>query len=165
MPPAGIFAGTIKKGARPETASGLLACLVGRWCLSRRIGDRLRPEGRQGAFEGEAVLERVGDATLAYRETGTLTLAGQAPLRAERRYLWRAAGARVEVAFGDGRPFHTFDPAAPRPEARHDCAPDLYRVAYDFAGLAERPARWEAAWDVFGPRKDYRMVSRYARAG
>jgi hypothetical protein len=62
------------------------------------------------------------------------------------------------VLFADGRPFHAFDPGAARPEAAHDCPPDLYRVRYDFSDWPD----WQAAWEVRGPRKDYRMVSRYA---
>ena len=80
-------------------------------------------------------------------------------MQAERRYLWREAGARVEVFFEDGRPFHSFDPDEPRPAADHWCDPDSYSVHYDFSTW---PA-WTSEWQVSGPRKDYTMHSAYRR--
>ncbi|MCE8467683.1 DUF6314 family protein, partial [Rhodovulum sulfidophilum] len=56
----------------------------------------------------------------------------------------------------DGRFFHLIAPGA-RPEARHDCAPDLYRVRYDFSAW---PC-WSSFWEVRGPRKNYAMESSY----
>ena len=92
-------------------------------------------------------------------EEGWLALpGGGAPLRATRRYLWAADAAWLEVRFEDGRPFHTVPLDVARPEAAHDCAPDVYRVAYDFADWP----RWRAVWRVTGPRKDYVMTSDYA---
>jgi hypothetical protein len=64
------------------------------------------------------------------------------------------------VLFEDGRFFHRFDAEDPLPGASHACAPDAYRVRYDFRAWP----RWEAAWRVSGPRKDYAMVTRYSRA-
>lgn len=128
----------------------------GTWTLSRRIEDRL---GRQaGRFEGRAVLAPGGDG-LVYEEAGTLTLGAAAPMQATRRYLWRAEGGLIAVEFDDGRHFHAFDPNADRPEAHHDCAPDVYDVRYDFDNWPE----WRAVWEVRGPRKDYRMESLYRR--
>lgn len=135
-------------------ASGL-ADFEGVWRITREIADRKGPGGR---FEGRAVFCRDGKG-LAYSEEGVLTLDGQAPVAAARRYLWRPAGpGRIAVAFPDGRPFHDFalDPEA---EAEHRCDPDLYRVAYDFSAWPD----WSAAWRVTGPRKDYRLLSRYRR--
>ena len=78
-------------------------------------------------------------------------------MQAERRYLWHTEGAEIVVRFADERPFHRFSPAAPA--ASHWCAPDTYRVRYDFAHWP----LWQAQWDVTGPRKDYLMISRYER--
>jgi len=137
-------------------AAALLGRLEGRWSLAREIDDRL--SGLPARFEGEAVFERRGGG-LRYRETGLLHVSGQAAMRAERGHEWRALGGWVEVLFEDGRAFHRFA-AADRAVARHDCAPDVYEVRYDFAQAHE----WQAVWHVSGPRKAYRMLSRYARA-
>lgn len=128
----------------------------GPWLIWRRIDDRLA--GRPGSFEGRVRFRR--DARgFVVEEEGELTMDGQVPLRASRRYFWRAArrGA-IAVFFEDGRAFHEFAPGRVD-EAEHLCAPDHYRVRYDFGGWP----RWSAEWRVRGPRKDYLMVSHYAR--
>lgn len=130
----------------------------GRWAVTRRIADHLG--GVTGRFDGVAVLTPDG-AGLHYEERGTLALGGAAPMAATRTYLWRPApDGTVAVLFGDGRPFHGFDPAAAAPEATHFCDPDDYAVRYDFGAWPV----WHAVWTVRGPRKDYRMESRYSRA-
>jgi hypothetical protein len=129
----------------------------GLWQLSRAIEDMRGPGS--GQFEGIARFNADG-AGLAYAEEGRLTLAGQAPVTATRRYLWRPGGdGGISVLFEDGRPFHRIWPGRLMPDDTHVCTPDLYHVAYDFRGW---PA-WSATWRVVGPRKDYRMVSRYRR--
>jgi hypothetical protein len=136
-----------------------LRAFEGRWRIEREIEDA--GLGRRGRFTGEAVFTP-GAGGLVYAETGTLVLDGAAPMAATRRYLWKDAGSgTVEVRFEDGRFFHRLDLAAPLPAAEHACAPDLYRVRYDFRDWP----RWRAEWRVTGPRKDYAMVSRYARPG
>jgi hypothetical protein len=47
------------------------------------------------------------------------------------------------------------------PGAAHECAPDQYRVGYDFRAWP----RWMANWRVRGPRKHYRIVSTFTRSG
>jgi len=87
-----------------------------------------------------------------------LRLDQQAPIRAERRYLWGPGDAGcIEVTFEDGRAFHRIDPAVPK--ARHDCAPDIYEVTYDFTDWP----RWQSRWTVTGPNKAYVMTSDYTR--
>ena len=135
-------------------AEAWLGRLAGRWQVARRIEDRLGPEGR---FEGVAVFEPAAGG-LDYTETGALVLGQGAPMRAGRRHLWRAEGARVVVYFADGRAFHDLDPEAARPAARHLCGADVYDVTYEFARWPD----WETVWRVRGPRKDYRMITRYA---
>lgn len=135
-------------------AETLLRHLAGRWQIARRIEDRRGPGGR---FDGVAAFVRVAGG-LDYAEAGVLVLGQGAPMQAERRHLWRADGARVAVFFADGRAFHDFDPAAARPDARHLCGADIYEVTYDFARWPD----WETEWRVRGPRKDYRMITRYA---
>lgn len=133
----------------------LLAPFEGEWRIERRVANALGPDA---GFTGSAVFTPDG-AGLTLLESGEMRLEGQGAFRAERRYLWRPGGAGIAVFFEDGRPFHDFDPAQPRPEADHPCAPDQYRVAYDFTAWPE----WRANWRVTGPRKDYVMQSRYFR--
>ena len=150
-------------GARPACRNpGIevdLGDFIGDWRLLRRIDDRRT--GCRGRLAGRMTFAPAG-GVLAVDEKGLLQMAGQGPFEARRRYLWRASGRRIAVLFEDGRPFHDFDPAALRAEARHICGADEYRVRYDFA----RWPVWRALWEVRGPRKDYRLLSllRPARA-
>lgn len=127
----------------------------GEWRLERVIEDAHGPDAR---FVGAARFAPDGEG-LRYTEDGTLTLAGQTPVAASRSYLWRMDGeGRITMSFPDGRPFHDFHPEHDA-EAEHWCPPDLYRVAYVFGAWPD----WSASWTVSGPRKEYRLVSRYSR--
>jgi hypothetical protein len=120
----------------------------GHWSLSRCI---LQDAGSEARFEGQAVWTPEADR-LIYREVGTLTVADQPPMRAERCYHWHEG---LRVHFEDGRFFHTVPPEGG--EANHWCDPDSYHVRYDFT-------RWPAfdvTWHVIGPQKSYRMHSLY----
>lgn len=128
----------------------------GDWRFERVIAD---PDGREtGRVEG-LLSFTPGEGGLVAVEQGEMQLAGAAPMRAERRNIWRAEGDMIAVFFGDGRPFHSFDPAQVRPEALHDCPPDIYRVRYDFSAFP----LWISHWRVTGPRKDYQMTTRHLR--
>ena len=127
----------------------------GRWRIVRRIEDRRA--GQTGAFEGEAAFSPVPGG-LRYSEAGQLRLGTGPAMQATRAYLWAFDGARVQVAFDDGRPFHAFS-LAEAAEADHWCDPDDYRVAYDFSAWP----LWRAVWTVSGPRKEYVMDSVYTR--
>ena len=132
-----------------------LGDFAGAWRLIRRIEDRRA--GLSGHMEGQAVFAPDA-AGLTCDEEGRMCYGAAAPMQARRRYLWRAdEPGRIAVLYGDGRPFHAFALGATA-EARHDCAPDLYRVAYDFTGWPE----WRADWHVTGPRKDYTSRSVYS---
>ena len=132
-----------------------LRSFLGAWTLERSIADARA--GRTGTLAGEARFTPAPGG-LAYAEAGTLTFPGSPPMQATRRYLWREGGAgAIDVLFEDGRFFHSFDPDAPAPAALHDCAPDTYRVRYDFTAWPD----WQAEWRVTGPDKDYTMLSRY----
>ncbi|MDJ0823705.1 MAG: DUF6314 family protein, partial [Paracoccaceae bacterium] len=115
----------------------------GVWRIDRQIDDRLL--GRVGHFAGTATFTPDGDG-LDYRETGTLTFPGLAPLSAEQRYLWRQDEQGVAVCFSDGRSFHRIPLNNRTHRAGHDCAPDRYRVRYDFAHWPD----WTATWQVSG---------------
>ncbi len=134
-----------------------LADFSGQWALSRQVE---LAGGAWARFEGRAAFVPAGPGRLAYREEGLLSPPGAvAPLRAERSYLWCAEGDEIAVFFDDGRPFHRF--CAARPEASHWCDPDQYDVRYDFTLWPE----WHSAWQVRGPRKEYRLTSQFRRAG
>lgn len=135
--------------------AALLARLEGRWRLMRQIEDR--KAGIIGQLVGDAVFEPDGSGVL-YNETGTLTLPGQPPLRAERRDVWRADRSEVRVFFEDGRFFHAFDARSSEAASDHECSPDRYDVRYAF----NLPSGWSSIWEVRGPRKDYRMESHYS---
>ncbi|WP_424931341.1 DUF6314 family protein [Amaricoccus macauensis] len=130
---------------------------LGTWQLAREIEDRRA--GQTGRFTGRAEFIR-SDGGLAYAEEGEMRLGAAAPMRATRRYYWCDSNGLIQVLFEDGRFFHGFDPRDPAPEARHDCPPDDYRVAYDLRAFPV----WSARWEVRGPRKDYTMSSCYSRA-
>lgn len=126
----------------------------GDWRVARTI---LHAAGPRARFDGRARFEADG-AGLVCREAGALTIAGHAPVMAERRYLWRAgAGGAIDVLFDDGRPFHRIDLRQCAPQDRHMCDPDIYEVRYDFA----RWPAWSSLWRVRGPRKSYRMETLY----
>lgn len=126
----------------------------GLWRLTRRITQDDAPDAE---LDGSAIWRPVAEG-LHYSEAGLLRVGDAAPINAERRYLWRGgADGVIEVLFEDGRPFHRIDPEAPRD--RHWCDPDLYEVTYDFSGWPD----WSSVWRVRGPRKSYRMISRYTR--
>jgi len=131
--------------------------LAGHWQVTRTITDHL--VGQSGRFDGQARLVPVPGG-LDYAEEGVLRLGDGLPLTASRAYQWCFVGDTVEVRFADGRPFHAFAPGKTGPGTDHYCGADLYRVRYDW----DRWPDWVALWDVRGPRKDYRMESRYTRA-
>ena len=132
------------------------ADFAGEWRVEREIADRLA--GQPGRFDGVARFAPVPGG-LRYEEEGVLRLGEGAGLTARRAYLWHFGAAGVEVAFHDGRPFHRFAVGESGAGTDHLCGADLYRVAYDWSAWPD----WRAVWEVTGPRKDYRMESRYRR--
>jgi hypothetical protein len=127
----------------------LLGALTGRWRAARVLR---HADGTRARFIGTA--EWTAEAGgLRCVEAGTLRQGGAA-MQARRETLWRVEAGAVAVAFADGRPFHALGPGW----RRHDCAPDLYLVRYDWSAWP----RWSVRWRVTGPRKDYRATTRYA---
>ncbi len=132
-----------------------LQCFEGHWRIERTIED-VR-DHRTGRLTGSARFDPASGG-LIYLETGTLKFPGSAAMRASRRYLWRDGGAgTIDILFEDGRFFHRFDAEDATPATSHTCAPDLYRVLYDFRAWP----RWQAEWRVTGPSKNYSMVTTY----
>ena len=128
------------------------ADLAGAWRVLRVIR---HADGTAARFTGRAVWTPEGDAFRCV-ELGRLRQDGGA-FEARRETVWRDGPEGIAVAFGDGRPFHMWRPGEP---ARHDCPPDDYRLRFD---LSAWPC-WSVRWRVVGPRKDYRALTRYARA-
>lgn len=134
------------------------ADFAGAWTLNREIIDH--SGAMSGTLVGKADFAR-GDAdTFMYRENGVLQLARGGHFTAQRTYVWRWEAARVVVTFADGAAFHEFVPEGMGAGTAHLCGADLYNVTYDFSAWP----RWEAAWKVQGPRKDYTSVTVYTRA-
>ena len=139
-----------------DTSSAKIASLwslAGRWSLVRCIR---HADGRENSFTGKAVFTRSG-SRLVQDESGLLRL-GDQTLEARQRLVWTQDGPFLRVHFSDMRPFHEFALGIANPEAVHDCPPDRYHVAYDFAQWPN----WGSVWTVTGPRKDYVMNSAYA---
>ena len=134
-----------------------LADFAGCWQVARVIADQRA--GQTGRFDGQAVLSPLGADRLEYRETGQMRLGDGPVLAASRCYHWQFQGGLVQVAFADGRPFHSFVPGVSGAGTDHICGDDLYRVEYGFSAW---PA-WTARWQVAGPRKEYALDSRYWR--
>ena len=134
-----------------------LAMLEGRWDLARVIRHE---DGQEDRFDGTATFTRSGPR-LIQDESGTLRPGrGGAALKAERRYVWTNSEARFDISFADMRPFHSLPKGVAAYETTYLCDPDRYHVTYD---LTRFPA-WSTTWDVEGPRKGYRMISRFTRA-
>ncbi|MEM9971986.1 MAG: DUF6314 family protein [Pseudomonadota bacterium] len=133
-----------------------LALLEGAWVLERRI---LHADGQEDRFEGETTFTRTGPRLLQDESGWLFPSRGAAPLRATRRYVWSREGDRIDIAFADMRPFHSFTAGAEAPEATYLCPPDRYAVAYDFSALPV----WKSVWTVEGPRKAYVMTNSFHR--
>ncbi|MBB3995370.1 hypothetical protein GGR95_003025 [Sulfitobacter undariae] len=127
-----------------------LSDFAGHWRFTR---DVLHGDGSSMQVTGVAQFEWQGD-DLAYLERGEMQLPSGPPLRTERRYLWQRG---MQVHFADGRFFHSVPPLGGK--AAHWCAPDDYRVSYDF----ELWPLWRSVWQVHGPAKDYVMTTTFTR--
>jgi len=121
---------------------------AGGWTFSRRID---HADGRAASVEGRAVWSWDGGG-LVCEERGEMRLSGHPPMQVTRRSLWRAG---LEVYFADGRFFHRVPPEGGA--TAHRCEPDQYDGVYDFGAW---PA-FSVTWRVRGPRKDYRLTTRY----
>ncbi len=125
--------------------------LVGRWALRRRVADRVA--GRQGTVVGELAVSADG-AGLRWEESGTLRWTG-VERAVTRTYLVREHADGWWVEFDDGRLFHPWRPGAP---VTHPCQADVY------TGLVTVDAdRVRTLWDVRGPGKEQRLVTRLTR--
>ncbi|SHN46987.1 DUF6314 family protein [Cryptosporangium aurantiacum] len=127
--------------------------LVGAWTLARRVVDRTADS--YGSVTGELVVTADGDG-VRLAESGVLHWqGGRYPVT--RVSLLRPLNGEWWMFFDDGRPFHPWRPGSP---VVHPCGADTYRglVALDRDGT-----RLRTLWDVHGPAKDQRLITRFTR--
>jgi len=125
--------------------------LVGRWSLDRTLRDRAT--GQCGCVHGTLDIAP-SDNGLDWVESGELTWGDfVGPVSRALRLV------RLEdgwwVTFSDGRAFHPWRPGV---EVAHPCRADLYRGTITVDADAMR-----IVWDVVGPAKDHRYVTRLRR--
>jgi Family of unknown function (DUF6314) len=125
--------------------------LAGRWRLDRLIADRR--SGQFGRVRGELSIE-ADDGGLRWAEVGDLGWDGQL-LSVSRTLLMRQLEDGWWMTFSDGRPFHAW---IARQRIEHRCAADTYLGVID-----ARSDRIRTLWDVAGPAKSLRIVTRCAR--
>jgi hypothetical protein len=129
--------------------------LSGEWSIDRDVAD-LR-SGQTGRFTGTLCVAADG-AGYAWREQGELTW-GEYTGNAGRLLRLSRHDGEWWMCFADGRLFHPWRPG----EVVHPCAADVYRGTIAFEGAG--PDRFEISWDVTGPAKRQRIVSRMSRSG
>ncbi len=125
---------------------------AGDWALTREVRHR---GGGVDRMTGICSFRKSG-AQLIQQETGWLETAG-GRFQATRTYIWAEANGQLDVFFDDMRPFHSIPLGVSAPETVHLCPPDRYQVRYDFSDWPN----WQSVWTVEGPRKAYRMESRF----
>lgn len=135
----------------PTTVAGLtlMGWLTGDWSVVRDID-----HGR-GSFHGRASFAPQPDGTLAWHETGELTLDGST-VPAYRRLAIDPGG---QVRFDDGRPFHQLALVDGACDAFHPCGPDAYAGRYEVVDHDT----FVVTWRVHGPGRDDTIHSRYRR--
>lgn len=122
----------------------------GQWSVSRIIFDRLG-KGRV-IFAGMAVVDGNG-----FFEQGE-TQIGEFRAPSSRAYQLHFDRHSVMAKFPDGRDFIRIDAKASQ-RFHHDCGDDVYRGRLFFTSRD----RWVEVWQVTGPRKNYRSITRYNR--
>ncbi len=125
--------------------------LIGRWRLQRRIRDRRHEVS--GRVVGELVIRRDG-ADLRWCERATLHWQTTV-VPVWRDLLLSEDDNGWSVYFTDGRPFHPWRPGT---VVEHPCRDDLYRGL-----VVVSPRTLRTLWDVAGPGKDLRILTRCLR--
>lgn len=136
----------------------LRAFLLGSWRIDRHI--HAPGHGSVGRFLGHGRFDALREPAphLRYIERGTVWLHGhRGP--ATRRLRYHVAGARAQVTFDDGRPFHALDLADGIDEVTHPCREDHYRGRFEVLGAHE----WRQEWHVVGPGKEHVLTTTLTR--
>lgn len=126
--------------------------LLGEWQLFRRVHDRRAQVF--GTVRGTLTLVEDG-RRIRWLERGTLGWSG-AQLPVTRELLLVEEPGGWQVRFADGRPFHAWRPGE---VVEHPCNADLYRGLVD-----ARRDRLRIVWDVVGPAKQQRLLTRCRRS-
>jgi hypothetical protein len=126
--------------------------LLGEWRLDRRVVDRRA--GVSGTVRGALTLVADGPR-IRWRERGVLRW-NDADLPVTRDLVLAEEPDGWQVRFADGRPFH---PWRPGEVVEHPCNADLYRGLVDV-----RTDQMRILWDVVGPTKDQRLLTRCRRS-
>ena len=127
--------------------------LLGDWRLTRRLADRRT--GLSGTVCGQLTL-RSEHGQIAWVEQGTLLWNGSR-LSVSRSYCLLRAEEGWWLYFPDGRPFH---PWIPGQWVHHPCREDTYRGLITITG----PDQWRTLWEVDGPDKAQRIITRLSRS-
>ncbi|QAU44895.1 DUF6314 family protein [Bradyrhizobium guangzhouense] len=140
-------------------ASEVMKRLTGSWSFNRLIE-------WQGSMQGVATFTPLDAGSLAYREQGRLRLLNGTEFEAGRDYVFRTRVRGFDVFFRETPPrlFHAIELVASdggdlTGSAGHRCNLDHYQSTYTFRGEGGFVIRHA----VSGPRKDYTMVTTYAR--
>jgi hypothetical protein len=128
--------------------------LLGVWQLERRLVDR--DTGGHGTVSGWLELTLVG-SVVHWLELGTLHWGGSS-YEVTRELHIVPDGPGWQVRFDDGRSFH---PWRPGEIVEHPCRADLYR---GLIRVNDGRTRMRVLWDVTGPLKDQRIVTRCVRS-
>jgi hypothetical protein len=128
--------------------------LLGVWQLERRLVDRRA--GQSGHVTGWLELTLRG-SVVHWLELGELAWGGRRFEVTRELHVVAADAGGWDVRFTDGRLFH---PWRPGELVEHPCAADLYRglIAVD-----RSRTRLRVLWDVAGPGKDQRILTRCRR--
>jgi hypothetical protein len=123
---------------------------LGEWTVKRVVLDRTSM-GRV-FFEGSVTIDRD-----RFDERGEGLFNGYRS-SAIRIYRLQSSPGRAIVLFPDGREFIRLD-ERPVQTVLHHCGADTYRGRFFFLSAVA----WIETWQVIGPRKNYRSVTRYQR--
>jgi len=137
---------------------GCFATLAGEWQLIRSIssGEKL---------EGTCVFDRRDDHSLLATESGELQIADGSIINAHRQWVWQAENDALNVYFPEKplRLYHRVNLSLVgntwTGSGHHDCAPDTYLGEYEIS-----PENLIVRQEISGPKKDYRIYSRYSRS-
>lgn len=128
--------------------------LLGEWRLDRRLIDRRT--GQHGTVRGRLVLASDGTG-VRWSEQGELQWGGALfPISRELTIVADQLG--WQVCFRDGRPFHRWQPGS---VVVHPCRADSY---CGLITVDRSRTRMRVLWDVVGPAKQQRILTRYQAA-
>jgi hypothetical protein len=136
----------------------LLGSLTGSWSLRRSIDNGM-------SMSGAASITQYNRGRFAYHERGRLRLADGQEIDGERRYLFEECDGSFNVLFAESPPrlFHrvalTATGSSLTGAAAHRCGEDRYDSRYRF----DADSSFTIEHAVIGPRKRYRITTRYTR--